>query len=200
MDETLKEYLVKIGWDVDELGFDAANKKINDFRSAIINGGSSMAASFTKAGLAIFDTIYTVVDSMWDLASASADRYRVRHGGAAVSALHRGSQQYAGQRGGHYGFHRTGGGNSCRGAGVWRSIDNPSFRRHRAGAGGYRGSERESVKRECLESMSLRASAHAGVAIRSPKKAGYLTRYGDADCHTSDIGHWLAMTLCSLLE
>ena len=72
MDETLKEYLVKIGWDVDELGFDAANKKINDFRSAIINGGSSMAASFTKAGLAIFDTIYTVVDSMWDLASATA--------------------------------------------------------------------------------------------------------------------------------
>ena len=54
LDETLKEYLVKIGWDVDELGFDAANKKINDFRSAIINGGSSMAASFTKAGLAIF--------------------------------------------------------------------------------------------------------------------------------------------------
>ena len=72
MDETLKEYLVKIGWDVDELGFDAANKKINDFRSAIINGGSGMAASFTKAGLAIFDTIYTVVDSMWDLASATA--------------------------------------------------------------------------------------------------------------------------------
>lgn len=72
LDETLKEYLVKIGWDVDELGFDAANKKINDFRSAIINGGSSMAASFTKAGLAIFDTIYTVVDSMWDLASATA--------------------------------------------------------------------------------------------------------------------------------
>lgn len=72
LDETLKEYLVKIGWDVDELGFDAANKKINDFRSAIVNGGSSMAASFTKAGLAIFDTIYTVVDSMWDLASATA--------------------------------------------------------------------------------------------------------------------------------
>ena len=72
MDETLKEYLVKIGWDVDELGFDAANKKINDFRSAIINSGSGMAARFTKAGLAIFDTIYTVVDSMWDLASATA--------------------------------------------------------------------------------------------------------------------------------
>ena len=72
MDETLKEYLVKIGWDVDELGFDAANKKINDFRSAIINSGSGMAASFTKAGLAIFDIIYTVADSMWDLASATA--------------------------------------------------------------------------------------------------------------------------------
>ena len=72
LDETLKEYLVKIGWDVDELGFDMASKKINDFRSAIVNSGSGMAASFTKAGLAIFDTIYTVVDSMWDLASATA--------------------------------------------------------------------------------------------------------------------------------
>lgn len=72
MDETLKEYLVKIGWDVDELGFDAASKKINDFRSAIINSGSGMAANFTKAGLAIFDTIHTVVDSMWDLASSTA--------------------------------------------------------------------------------------------------------------------------------
>ena len=72
LDETLKEYLVKIGWNVDELGFDAANKKINDFRSAIVNSGKGMAASFTKAGLAIFDTIYTVVDSMWDLASATA--------------------------------------------------------------------------------------------------------------------------------
>lgn len=72
MGETLKEYLVKIGWNVDELGFKAASKKINDFRSAIVNGNKGMAASFTKAGLAIFDTIYTVVDSMWDLASATA--------------------------------------------------------------------------------------------------------------------------------
>ena len=72
LDETLKEYLVKIGWNVDELGFDAANKKINDFRSAIVNSGKGMAASFTKAGLAIFDTIYTVVDSMWELAGATA--------------------------------------------------------------------------------------------------------------------------------
>lgn len=72
MDETLKEYLVKIGWNVDELGFNAANKKINDFRSAIVNGGKGMAASFTKAGLVIFDTIHTVVKSMWDLADATA--------------------------------------------------------------------------------------------------------------------------------
>ena len=72
MDETLKEYLVKIGWNVDELGFDAANKKINDFRSAIVNGGKGMAASFTKAGLVIFDTIHAVVKSMWDLADATA--------------------------------------------------------------------------------------------------------------------------------
>ena len=40
--------------------------------------------------------------------------------------------------------------------------------------------------------MSLRASAHTGVAI--PWMFRYVFKtFGD--CHTSDIGHWFAMTL-----
>ena len=29
-ENTLEEYLVKIGWDIDEIGFNAANKKLNE--------------------------------------------------------------------------------------------------------------------------------------------------------------------------
>ena len=73
MDETLKEYLVKIGWDVDELGFRAADDKIKSFRSAIESAGSGMAAGFAKAGLAIFDTIYGITHSMFKLVGATAE-------------------------------------------------------------------------------------------------------------------------------
>ena len=58
--------------------------------------------------------------------------------------------------------------------------------------------------RSCLKiakcpnrTMSLRASAHTGVAIPPifeqlrPKMGGYSY---PGDCHTSDIGHWFAMT------
>ena len=35
-ENTLEEYLVKIGWDIDEIGFNAANKKLNEFASGIV--------------------------------------------------------------------------------------------------------------------------------------------------------------------
>ena len=43
--------------------------------------------------------------------------------------------------------------------------------------------------------MSLRASAHTGVAIRIPLHT-LMTKLPKrrTDCHTSDIGHWFAMT------
>lgn len=73
MDETLKEYLVKIGWDVNELGFRVADDKIKSFRSAIESAGLGMAAGFAKAGLAIFDTIYGITRSMFKLVGATAE-------------------------------------------------------------------------------------------------------------------------------
>ena len=45
--------------------------------------------------------------------------------------------------------------------------------------------------------VSFRASAHTGVGIRSlfaVQSTAPPSAAGDADCHTSDIGHWFAMT------
>ena len=53
-------------------------------------------------------------------------------------------------------------------------------------------------------SLSLRASAHTGVAIRPPDLPNFVALPSnqpipqETDCHTSDIGHWFAMTLFSI--
>ena len=45
------------------------------------------------------------------------------------------------------------------------------------------------------QNVSFRASAHTGVGIRFPVKMSVNIRLsGNTDCHTSDIGHWFAMT------
>ena len=57
------------------------------------------------------------------------------------------------------------------------------------------------LKKCCkIASVSLRASAHAGVAIRSPWYRPICREYPEirnvlvTDCRASDVGHWLAMT------
>ena len=45
--------------------------------------------------------------------------------------------------------------------------------------------------------VSLRASAHAGVAIRIPIQYQMTNIFRRTDCHTSDIGHWFEMTYLS---
>ena len=42
------------------------------------------------------------------------------------------------------------------------------------------------------QNVSLRTSAHTGVAIRVLRPYGL--KQGETDSHTSDIGHWLGMT------
>ena len=42
--------------------------------------------------------------------------------------------------------------------------------------------------------LSLRTSPQTGVAIRFSPKARSVDVWWGADCHTSDIGHWFAMT------
>ena len=53
-------------------------------------------------------------------------------------------------------------------------------------------------KRKSDFDASFRASAHTGVGIRFPappwEARGTCGATRDADCHTSDIGHWFAMT------
>lgn len=73
--ESLKDYLVKIGWDVDEKGFNLADSKMKSFRSSIENMGHGMAASIAKSGLFITDTILGITSSMFSLVEniASAD-------------------------------------------------------------------------------------------------------------------------------
>ena len=57
----------------------------------------------------------------------------------------------------------------------------------------------DGVFTDCQKTMSFRASAHTGVGIPRilqhfrPKIEGFYLYLGD--CHTSDIGHWFAMTL-----
>lgn len=73
MDETLKEYLVKIGWDVDNISFQNANEQINKFNRLAELSVKSLGMAFTSAGLLIFDTIFSITESMWSLVSSTAE-------------------------------------------------------------------------------------------------------------------------------
>ena len=57
--ESLKEYLVKLGWDVNELGLAKANSKIDSFKDKLMGLGNGMVGNFAKAGLAVFSFIGT---------------------------------------------------------------------------------------------------------------------------------------------
>lgn len=70
--EALKEYLVKLGWDVDELGLAQANSKIDGFKSKVMNMGTGVAGNFMKAGLAVFSFISTVNIAMARLLDTTA--------------------------------------------------------------------------------------------------------------------------------
>lgn len=73
--DTLKEYLVKIGWDVNEIGFNKASGKINFFKMGIENAAVGMASKFLKSSDFIISGITKVSESMIDLmeTTASAD-------------------------------------------------------------------------------------------------------------------------------
>jgi hypothetical protein len=73
LDETLKEYLVKIGWDVDNISFQNANEQINKFNRLAELSAKSLGMAFTSAGSLIFDTIFSITESMWSLVSSTAE-------------------------------------------------------------------------------------------------------------------------------
>lgn len=67
----LKEYLVKLGWDVDELGFSQATSKLDSF-SGKLKGIGSLAGTFTKAGTAFFSFIASTNGAMIKLLNSTA--------------------------------------------------------------------------------------------------------------------------------
>ncbi len=71
-ENTLEEYLVKIGWDIDEIGFNAANKKLNEFASGIVKKSGTAVQSVVKAGGIVLDIILSVNDATWNLLSTTA--------------------------------------------------------------------------------------------------------------------------------
>ena len=71
-ENTLEEYLVKIGWDIDEIGFNAANKKLNEFASGIVKKSGTAVQSVVKAGGIVLDIILSVNDATWNLLATTA--------------------------------------------------------------------------------------------------------------------------------
>lgn len=73
--ESLKEYLVKIGWDVNEIGFNKANRQLNFFKLGIENAAVGMASKFMKSSDFIISSITSVTKSLLELidTTASAD-------------------------------------------------------------------------------------------------------------------------------
>lgn len=69
---TLKEYLVKIGWDVDELGFNKASSAVEAFSLKFFKSASGIAKDFIKAGSVIADVITDVNKKMFSLLDTTA--------------------------------------------------------------------------------------------------------------------------------
>ena len=51
--ETLKEYLVKIGWNIDEISFKNADSVIDGVSGKLSKSASGIASSFIKAGMIV---------------------------------------------------------------------------------------------------------------------------------------------------
>ena len=71
--ETLKEYLVKIGWNVDEQGMRSAGNTINSFMNKVKAKAGSMSGGFLIALSAMSSAIYKVNMEMAELVDSMAD-------------------------------------------------------------------------------------------------------------------------------
>lgn len=73
MAETMQEYLVKIGWNVDENSFKKTRDTIDDIKDSLIGSASKIASSFTKAaGIIVGDVIYSVNEQMFSIIETTA--------------------------------------------------------------------------------------------------------------------------------
>lgn len=72
MAETMQEYLVKIGWNVDENSFKNTRDTIDDIKDSLIGSASKIASSFTKAAGIVGDVIYSVNEQMFSIIETTA--------------------------------------------------------------------------------------------------------------------------------
>ena len=70
--ETLKEYLVKIGWNIDEVSFKNANSVIDGVTGKLSKSASGIASSFIKAGTIVGEAIVEINEQMFSLIDKTA--------------------------------------------------------------------------------------------------------------------------------
>lgn len=71
--ETLKEYLVKLGWDVNKQGFDNATDLVDKFAAKMINKAGSMGTAFVSASASMVKASLATVDAISDIAFSVAE-------------------------------------------------------------------------------------------------------------------------------
>lgn len=70
--ETLKEYLVKIGWNVDESSFNQASGKLNSFVNKYIEKTGYLGKKFISASSIVLNVLKTVNEAMGEVISTTA--------------------------------------------------------------------------------------------------------------------------------
>lgn len=70
--ETMKEYLVKIGWDIDEDGFKKSMSLVNSIAGKLSDKAAGIASSFIKAGGIISTVLTTINESLVSVVEETA--------------------------------------------------------------------------------------------------------------------------------
>lgn len=73
MDETLKQYLVKIGWNLDLMGYNNLLSMLSRLSSRFNDSGNYMVNSFAKAATLMIGSIVGVTKASWELVESVAN-------------------------------------------------------------------------------------------------------------------------------
>ena len=71
--ETMKKYLVEIGWDIDKEGFKKSLGIVNSTASKLTGKAAGIASSFIKAGGAVANVLITVNESLLNVVETTAE-------------------------------------------------------------------------------------------------------------------------------
>ena len=71
--ETMKKYLVEIGWDIDEEGFKKSLGIVNSVAARLTGKAAGIASSFIKAGGAVANVLITVNESLLNVVETTAE-------------------------------------------------------------------------------------------------------------------------------